>query len=287
MTGAKEGDSVFCCVLLCLSGLFSGLTLGLMSLTVSDLEIYIQSEKPDEDAKDYQERVDEALNAQKILPMRQRGNLLLCTLLLGNTLVNALIAILSANFTSGAVGAAVSTFFIVIFGEITPQSVCSRYGLYIGAKTIGVVKVFMFLFPVAYPISRVLDCILGEDMGMAYDKQELAQLVDQQEKNTESNADASTTNLLKGALAFGQKTVKDIMTTRYAKAGDNPGTWMLDISKKLDFDTMLVIYKTGYTRIPICDGNEADPQSPIVGLLLTKDLMLVTDAPASMSTERP
>ena len=188
----------------------------------------------------------------------------------------------------GAVGAAVSTFFIVIFGEITPQSVCSRYGLYIGAKTIGVVKVFMFfLFPVAYPISRVLDCILGEDMGMAYDKQELAQLVDQQEKNTESNADASTTNLLKGALAFGQKTVKDIMTTRYAKAGDNPGTWMLDISKKLDFDTMLVIYKTGYTRIPICDCNEADPQSPIVGLLLTKDLMLVTDAPASMSTERP
>ena len=56
MTGAKEGDSVFCCVLLCLSELFSGLTLGLMSLTVSDLEIYIQSEKPDEDAEDYQER---------------------------------------------------------------------------------------------------------------------------------------------------------------------------------------------------------------------------------------
>eukprot|EP01051_Picozoa_sp_SAG22_P012085 SAG22_NODE_1226_length_5115_cov_1.930024_4_plen_428_part_00 len=117
---------------------------------------------------------------------------------------------------------------------------------------------------------------------MAYDKQELAQLVDQQEKNEESNVDAGTTNLLKGALTFGQKAVKDIMTNRAVNvqaaadgSNNNPGTWMLDISKKLDFDTMLAIYKTGYTRIPICDGSETDPQSPIVGLLLTKDLMLV------------
>ena len=37
----------------------------------------------------------------QIKPVREDGNFLLCTLLLGNTLVNALIAILSASFTSG------------------------------------------------------------------------------------------------------------------------------------------------------------------------------------------
>ena len=47
------------------------------------------------------ERLDEAKYARAILPLRKRGNLLLCTLLLGNTLVNALIAILSAAFTNG------------------------------------------------------------------------------------------------------------------------------------------------------------------------------------------
>ena len=35
----------------------------------------------------------ERKNAEKIMPLRKRGNLLLCTLLLGNTLVNAAIAV--------------------------------------------------------------------------------------------------------------------------------------------------------------------------------------------------
>ena len=277
MTGARHTDMMFCASLLVLSGLFSGLTLGLMSLTVADLEIYIQSEKPHEDAPDYEERMTESRYAAKILPLRKRGNLLLCTLLLGNTLVNALIAILSATFTGGMLGAVFSTGFIVIFGEISPQAVCSRYGLMIGAYTIGIVKVFMVcLIPVAFPISLVLDYVLGEEVGMGYDKQELAMLVEQQAIHQHSNVDSHTTNLLKGALMFGQKTVKDIMTSR-KQLNDRgvPGTWMLDIRKKLDFDTMLEIYKTGYTRIPICDGSESDPNSPIVGLLLTKDLMLV------------
>ena len=73
-------------MLLTLSGLFSGLTLGLMSLDVDGLEIIISGEG------------DHAEYARRVLPIRRKGNLLLCTLLLGNTLVNALIAILSASF---------------------------------------------------------------------------------------------------------------------------------------------------------------------------------------------
>jgi hypothetical protein len=68
--------------------------------------------------------------------------------------------------------------------------------------------------------------------------------------------------------------VVEIMTARH-QTDAGTSVWMLDVSKKLDFDTMMDIYKTGYTRIPICDGDEKDPQSPVVGLLLTKDLMLV------------
>lgn len=50
---------------------------------------------------------------------------------------------------------------------------------------------------------------------------------------------------------------------------------MLDVNGKLDFDTMLEMHKRGHTRIPVCDGDPKDPQTPIVGLMLTKDLMLV------------
>lgn len=132
-------------VLVMLSGLFSGLTLGLLSLSLEGLDIVITGGDP-----------DERRWAKRILPVRKRGNLLLCTLLLGNTLVNALIAILSAEMTSGVVGGLISTGVIVIFGEIIPQSVCSRHGLRIGALSIPIVLPLMALaLPIAWPVAKV------------------------------------------------------------------------------------------------------------------------------------
>lgn len=67
---------------------------------------------------------------QKIQPVRADGNLLLCTLLLGNVAVNALLSIVMANLTSGLIGFALATVIITIFGEIIPQvrlaAVCVR-----------------------------------------------------------------------------------------------------------------------------------------------------------------
>ena len=98
-------------VLLCLSALFSGLTLGLMSLDKTGLEIVIAGDDP-----------KAAQHAKKIYPVRANGNLLLCTLLLGNVAVNALLSIFLAAYTGGIIGFVSSTFLIVIFGEIVPQA---------------------------------------------------------------------------------------------------------------------------------------------------------------------
>ncbi len=60
--------------------------------------------------------------ASAIMPVREKGNLLLCTLLLGNTIVNAATSIVVADVTSGIVGLFISTFLIVIFGEVRQPS---------------------------------------------------------------------------------------------------------------------------------------------------------------------
>ena len=110
----------------------------------------------------------------KILPLRRRGNYLLCTILLGNVTVNSALAILMGDLTSGLMGLLVSTAIITTFGEIIPQAVCSRYALKVGANTTWYIWTFMFLtFPVSFPLSAILDKVLGEEVGNVLTKRQV------------------------------------------------------------------------------------------------------------------
>jgi metal transporter CNNM len=105
---------VFLTILAIMSGMFSGLNLGLLGLDVKNLELLTRGPFNDED------EAKTAEYANKILPIRRRGNLLLCTILLGNVTVNSGLAILMGDLTSGLMGLLISTSIITIFGEIIP-----------------------------------------------------------------------------------------------------------------------------------------------------------------------
>lgn len=157
-------QAILIACLLVLSGMFSGLNLGLMALDPMELRI-VQSCGTEKEKK----------YARKIEPIRSKGNYLLCSLLLGNVLVNTTLTILLDDLTGSGLGAVVaSTVGIVIFGEIVPQALCSRHGLAVGADTIMVTKFFMFLtFPVSFPVSKLLDFMLGEEIGIVYNREKL------------------------------------------------------------------------------------------------------------------
>ncbi|TRY92067.1 hypothetical protein DNTS_017523, partial [Danionella cerebrum] len=239
--------------LLVLSGMFSGLNLGLMALDPMELRI-VQSCGTSKEKK----------YARKIEPIRSKGNYLLCSLLLGNVLVNTTLTILLDDLIGSGLGAVVaSTVGIVIFGEIVPQALCSRHGLAVGANTIVLTKFFMLLtFPVSFPVSKLLDFILGQEIGTVYNREKLVEML----KVTEPYNDLvkEELNIIQGALELRTKTVEDVMTPLR-------NCFMIHNDAVLDFNTMTEIMESGYTRIPVYDTE----RSNIVDILYVKDLAFV------------
>ncbi|XP_048465068.1 metal transporter CNNM2-like isoform X2 [Rhincodon typus] len=244
---------IFISVLLCLSGMFSGLNLGLMAL--DPMELRIVQNCGTEKEKNYAKRIE---------PVRRQGNYLLCSLLLGNVLVNTTLTILLDDIAgSGVVAVAVSTIGIVIFGEIVPQAICSRHGLAVGANTIVLTKFFMLLtFPASYPVSRLLDVILGQEIGTVYNREKLLEML----RVTDPYNDLvkEELNIIQGALELRTKTVEDVMTPLR-------DCFMITGDAILDFNTMSEVMESGYTRIPVYEGE----RSNIVDLLFVKDLAFV------------
>ncbi|CAK1597317.1 unnamed protein product [Parnassius mnemosyne] len=244
----------FILILVCLmfSALLSGLNLGLMSLDRTELKII--SNTGTEQERKY---------ARAIMPVRDHGNHLLCSILLGNVAVNSTFTILLDDLTSGLFAVIFSTLAIVLLGEITPQAICSRHGLMVGARSIMITKAVMALTaPLAFPVSKLLDYFLGEEIGSVYNRERLKELV---KVTTDINdLDKDEVNIISGALELRKKTVSDVMT----KLED---AFMLPITSVLDFETMSEIIKSGYSRIPVYEGSRGN----IVTVLFIKDLAFV------------
>ncbi|KAL1512593.1 hypothetical protein ABEB36_002160 [Hypothenemus hampei] len=241
-------------ILICISfsSLFSGLNLGLMSLDKTELKILCNTGT-----------AKERKYARAIQPVRNHGNYLLCSILLGNVLVNSIFTILLDGLTSGLIAVIFSTLAIVLFGEIFPQAVCSRHGLAVGAKTIYITKSVMLLtFPLSYTVAKFLDCVLGEEIGNVYTRERLKELV--MVTTGENDLDKDEVNIISGALELRKKSVADVMT----RIED---VFMLDYEAILDFETITEIMNSGYSRIPVYEGNRQN----IVTMLYIKDLAFV------------
>ncbi|KAL2540222.1 DUF21 domain-containing protein [Abeliophyllum distichum] len=245
---------VICVALVAFAGLMSGLTLGLMSLSLVDLEVLIKAGQP-EDRK----------NAEKILPIVKNQHLLLCTLLICNALAMEALPIFVDALLPAWGAILISVTLILAFGEIIPQAVCSRYGLSVGARLSVLVRLLVIIvFPLSYPISKLLDFLLGKGHSVLLRRAELKTFVDMHANEAGKGGELTydETTIISGALDLTQKTAKDAMTPLY-------GVFSLDLNTKLDNDTMSLIISKGHSRVPIYSGSPSN----IVGLVLVKNLI--------------
>uniref|UniRef100_A0A8R1HML3 Metal transporter n=1 Tax=Caenorhabditis japonica TaxID=281687 RepID=A0A8R1HML3_CAEJA len=241
-------------ILLCLSGLFSGLNLGLMTLSPYELQLYIASGTKAEKRA-----------AERILPLRKKGNQLLCTLLIGNVIVNVGVSLLLDKILgSGYIVLLSATFGIVVFGEIIPQALCVKWGLPIGSKTVPITQLLLILtWPLTILISMVLDLFLKEELTRSLERSKLVEMLKMSEK-TVIGGQSDEFKMVLGALELYDKTVAHSMT-RFED--------IFSVPSYLELNPTMVtqILEMGYTRIPIYEG---DPKN-VVSLLFVKDLALL------------
>ncbi|KAK8987448.1 hypothetical protein V6N11_027199 [Hibiscus sabdariffa] len=233
-------------LLVIFAGMMSGLTLGLMSLSLVDLEVLANA---------------------KILPVVKNQHLLLCTLLICNAAAMEALPIFLDSLVTAWGAILISVTLILLFGEIIPQSVCSRYGLVIGATVAPIVQVLVWIcFPVAYPISKLLDFLLGHGHVALFRRAELKTLVNlhgnEAGKGGELTHDETT--IIAGALELTEKTAKDAMTPISE-------TFAIDINAKLDRELMSLVLEKGHSRVPVY----YEQPTNIIGVILVKNLLTI------------
>ena len=72
----------------------------------------------------------------------------------------------------------------------------------IGAHTTYLTWTFLVLmYPITWPIAKILDLILGEEVGLSYSRNELRELL--KETGVRSGLEQQEVNILRGALEVG------------------------------------------------------------------------------------
>ncbi|XP_010440510.1 PREDICTED: DUF21 domain-containing protein At4g14230 [Camelina sativa] len=243
------------CFLVLFAGIMSGLTLGLMSLGLVELEILQRSGTPKEKKQ-----------SAAIFPVVQKQHQLLVTLLLFNALAMEGLPIYLDKIFNEYVAIILSVTFVLFVGEVIPQAICSRYGLAVGANLVWLVRILMVLsYPISFPIAKMLDWVLGHGDPL-FRRAQLKALVsihgEAAGKGGELTHDETT--IISGALDLTEKTAQEAMTPIES-------TFSLDINSKLDREAMDKIQARGHSRVPVYSENPKN----VVGLLLVKSLLTV------------
>ncbi|KAE9609562.1 hypothetical protein Lal_00006866 [Lupinus albus] len=252
------------CFFVLFAGIMSGLTLGLMSLGLVDLEILQRSGSPSEKKQ-----------AAIILPVVQKQHQLLVTLLLCNAAAMEALPIYLDKLFNPFVAIILSVTFVLFFGEVIPQAICTRYGLAVGANFVWLVRILMIIcYPVSYPVGKVLDHLLGHNEAL-FRRAQLKALVSihSQEAGKGGELTHDETTIISGALDLTEKTAEEAMTPIES-------TFSLDVNSKLDWEAMGKVLARGHSRVPVYSGTPKN----IIGLLLVKSLLTVrpeTETPVS------
>ena len=239
------------------SGIFSGSEAVLMSINIDRARQIIE---------------DGGSKGNALNFMIERPNELLTTILVGNNVVNifasSLMTTLTARiFSSDSIGIAVglTTFVILIFGEIIPKTFARTHAEKLSVPTIRFLQMwYIILFPIIKSIVWFITTFLGENAeltGRLITKLDIEYMVQKADK--ENTIDSKQVDLLHSVLDFPKIKVKDIMISRQKIKYLKTDMGYKEILKIVEHDT--------HSRFPVCE----DELENMKGFLHVKELVFL------------
>jgi len=212
--------------------------------------------------------------ARQVAIMTEKPERLLTTVLLGNNLVNtaaaALATILIATALSEGQAVLVATvgvtMLLLIFGEVFPKIVATRYGERLAFIYVTPMRI---LIKILSPIAAVLVWIADKLARMVGAVPVPKTLTSEAEIRTavsvgveEGTLEESEAEMVEGVFRFGDRRVSEVMTPRPSVTWVEKGTTIRDF---------LAIYaQSPHSRFPVYQ----DIRDKVVGVLSIKDLLM-------------
>ncbi len=211
--------------------------------------------------------------ASLALKMGEDFNKLITTILIGNNIVNTLMAsvgtllfaqlIADAN-TAATVSTAVMTVIVLIFGEITPKSLAKDFPESFALFSAPIIHFFsVILTPFVWIFGvwkKFVSLIVRSKEEQPMSSEELIQIID--EVAEEGALDTEESELIKNAIEFSDLSAEDILTHRVdveAMPVDTPNIKAAEI-----------FAETGYSRLVVYE----EDIDHVVGIMHQKDLYL-------------
>ena len=244
------------CVLIGLSGFFSGLEVALVGVRKSKVvQLFNEGKK----------------GAKALHKLKMNPSWMMSSVNLGNNLVNVGASALATSvairlFGNDGLGIAVGvmTFLILVFGEITPKTYCNANSTKIALRYAPVLLAFSYAF---YPVVKFFEIItrgVVKITGSSHTpppitEEEIKGVIDQ--GLAEKALEKEEMELVHGALNFDDTVIRSVMT---------PRTKMFTLNAKmLLFEALPQINKSGHSRIPIFGETRDD----IVGFIHARDVL--------------
>ncbi len=200
------GEFITLVVLLILSGVFSGSETALVALSMGRVESLVKEGR---------------ISSAALYRLKKDPSQMLTTILIGNNLVNiaasALATVIATReFGSAGPGIAVGllTFFILVFGEITPKSLATRYPERISLFIAMPLLVFMrLIYPLVWMFSKFTTWVYHLTGGKEEPTVTESELISMLGYGVqEGEIEHGEKEIIERVFSFNDLTVRDVMT---------------------------------------------------------------------------